>query len=407
MYAPEPTGFSPIVTDLAGYLAENNWDVTVITSFPQAPHWRVYPAYRGRRYQRERLNSVDVRRGWIYVPRNPQLGSMKAWRRVLFDSTFAVTAFVLTLGLPRPDMVVAVSPPLQTALPALALKARWRSPTFLWVQDIVPDAAVGAGMMAPGKWLRLARWLEQFVYRRVDEIGVIAPGFVDNLGQKGVPDSKVVQVPNWADLSRFSSPVDGEPTRRQLGYGNDDFLLIHAGSVAGKQCLENAVRAVALIEPARKVHLLVVGDGSRLAAIKHEVERLGTLRVRFVPPVTGPPFVELLRAADALLLNQCRDVTDMLIPSKLLSYLPSGKPVIAAVNASSEAARFLEQAGSAVIVEPDDPDALVRGIVRLQDDAHLRHRLGDSGTEFVAGFDRRILLPYFLDVVNKLASSKA
>jgi glycosyltransferase involved in cell wall biosynthesis len=331
---------------------------------------------------------------------------MAAWRRVLFDCSFAVTASVLAIGLTRPDVVVVVSPPLQTALPALVLKAWWRRPVFLWVQDIVPDAAVGAGMMKAGNWLRLAQSIERFVYRSVDQIGVIAPGFLDNLSMKGVPRTKAVEVPNWADLSRFRTTVDREAVRRDLGYGRDDFIVVHAGSVAAKQCLENAVRAMKVIDPKRGVHLLVIGDGSRLAAVQDEVERLGVSRVRFLPPVTGPPFVELLRAADALLLNQCKGVTDMLIPSKLLSYLPSGKPIIAAVNTSSEAARFLKQAGCAVIVVADDPDALARGIARLQDDASLRDRLSTSGTRYVAGLDRGTVLPRFIEVLSNLAMSR-
>lgn len=200
--------------------------------------------------------------------------------------------------------------------------------------------------------------------------------------------------------------LDGKAVRHELGYGSDDFLVLHAGSVAAKQCLENAVRAMKLLDPTRKVHLLVAGDGSRLAAVQHEVERLNVPRVRFLAPVTGSPFVELLRAADVLLLNQCKGVTDMLIPSKLLTYLPTGNPVIAAVHGSSEAARFLEQSGSAVVVEPDDPGALARGIVQLQDDERLRQRLGACGAKYVAGLDRRTVLPRFVEVLSKLATSE-
>jgi colanic acid biosynthesis glycosyl transferase WcaI len=330
---------------------------------------------------------------------------MKAWRRVLFDSTFAVSSFLLTLRVQRPDVVLAVSPPLQTALSALALKARWRRPIFLWVQDIVPDAALGAGMMKPGSWLRIATWMERLAYDRADQIGVIGPGFIDNLDQKRVPRWKMVQVPNWADLSRFSMPPSGESVRHTLGYTSDDFLVIHAGSVAGKQCLENAVRAIKILDPRLRVNLLIVGDGSRMAAVQNEVERLQVAGIRFLAPITGAPFIELLRAADALLLNQCKDVTDMVIPSKLLTYLPSAKPIIAAINLESEAARFLQEAGSAVIVQPDDPGALARGIAQLIGDQDLQQRLGAAGFRYVRNLDRERALPRFADLLHKLARS--
>jgi colanic acid biosynthesis glycosyl transferase WcaI len=407
MYAPEPTGFSPIVTDLAGYLAAEGWRPTVVTAFPQAPYWRVYDAYKGRLTQRETIDSVQVRRGWVYVPKMTSAGSIKVWKRVLFDTSLAATAMLLTLGLDRPDVVVIVSPPLQAALPAILLNSRWHTPTLLWIQDIVPDAAVSTGMMREGLWLGLARRFEQFVYKNVAVIGVIAPGFERNLRVKGVSPSKIVLLPNWANMSQFRDGADGQGLRRELGYRPEDFVLVHAGSVAAKQCLENAVRAIHALESASNVHLLVVGDGNRMGAVMQEAERLGVSRARFMAPVANARYGELLRAADALLLNQCKDVTDVVIPSKLLSYLPSGRPVIAAVHSDSEAARFLREAQCALIVRPEDPRDLARGIETLKDNSGLRRRLGAAGISYSRGLDRDSVLQRFSEILSQLAVSGA
>ena len=395
-----------MVTDLANYLADHNWNVNVVTALPQAPYWRIYEAYKGRVVQREVSKGVNVRRGRVYLPRLGNSGSVRSFERVLFDSSFALTALLLGVGVAHPDVIVAVSPPIQSVLPALVLKAIWGAPIFLWVQDIVPDAAVSTGMMKPGLWLSVARRLESFAYRNADRVGVIAPGFRRNLTLKGVPASKIIDVPNWTDISLHRGVHDGLGVRAELGYRADDFIVLHAGSVAAKQCLGNAIRAMKILEGEDHMHLVVVGDGNRLAAVKREAETAGLSRVRFLPPRTGQHYADILQAADALLLNQCRAVTDMLIPSKLLTYLPSGKPVIAAVNGDSEAAQFLKQAGCSLIVDPEEPDELAGGFLQLRNDAGLCERLGRAGAAYAPNFDRERVLPTFVAVLTELADSQ-
>lgn len=69
--------------------------------------------------------------------------------------------------------------------------------------------------------------------------------------------------------------------------------------------------------------------------------------------------------ADVLLLNQLASVKDTVIPSKLLTYMAAGRPVLAAVNSSSQGAEILREANGGMLVAPEDPLALVRGVEAL------------------------------------------
>ncbi len=404
-YWPEPTGFGPMTTDLADYLVSHEWDVTVLTGFPMAPKWEVYDGYRGKLYQREQRSGVDVRRVWVYVPRQRANGLMNTWKRIAFDSSFVTSAFPIALTLGRHDVIVALCPPLQVGLASLVLRRLWRAPVLYWLQDIVPDAAVSTGMMHEGLALRVGRNLERRVYKAVDKIAIISPGYQDNLQAKGVPGDKLIFLPNWADMSRFDQGPDGKEARAQLGLSESDFVVAHAGSVSAKQALENVVRAMKQLESHADIHLLIIGEGNQLDAVRNEVSRLQVPRVRFIPTVTGPAYVGLLRAANALILNQAREVKDALIPSKLLTYLPSARPVIAAVHPESEAARFLQQSGSAVLVEPESPGQLAQAILNLKAAPERCAMLGASGEAFVRRCcERSVLLQKFETTLAKLVS---
>ena len=71
---------------------------------------------------------------------------------------------------------------------------------FLQIQDLVPDAAIAAGMLTPdSRAARIGYALEKAVYNRMDRIGVICEGFRTNLAAKGVPAEKIELVPDYID----------------------------------------------------------------------------------------------------------------------------------------------------------------------------------------------------------------
>jgi colanic acid biosynthesis glycosyl transferase WcaI len=102
-----------------------------------------------------------------------------------------------------------------------------------------------------------------------------------------------------------------------------------------------------------------VGDGEDKAALVEAVRQRGLQeQVRFVPFQREDQLAAMFAAADVLLLNQLRTVKDTVIPSKLLTYMSAGRPVLAAVNAGSQGAEILLEADGGRLVEPEAPHAL-------------------------------------------------
>ena len=64
-----------------------------------------------------------------------------------------------------------------------------------------------------------------------------------------------------------------------------------------------------------------------------------------------------MQASDVLLVNQRASVADMSLPSKLTSYFPAARPVVAAVLPDSETAREIQAAQAGYVVSPEEPAA--------------------------------------------------
>ena len=396
-----------MATDLAEWLAGLGWKVTVVTGFPLMPDWEIYNGYRHKVFQRQIRNKTEIFRSWVYCPARSKTGLMKTWKRIVFDTTLVLTASLTLLSRKPPDVIVAIGPPLQTGFAALLLKKLWRRPVLYWMQDIVPDAAVNVGMMHDGIALKLARRMENAVYRGADQIGLISEGFRQNVLSKNVPIHKQAFLPNWADVSLFDRTPYEDALRKSLGIAAEDFVVMHAGSMGAKQSLENVLRAFQLMAAGRSLRLIFLGGGNCAHTIKAEAERLRLEHVFFLPLMGEAAYINALRSADLLIINQAGSIADALIPSRLLTYLLAERPVVAAVNHASETAKFIQQAGCGLIVQPDNPEMLAAGILRLKGDANAGNRMGAAGAAFIrAHFDKKVLLDRFASVLTRMAAGR-
>ncbi len=398
-YRPEVTGIGPYNTELAEHLAQQGHQVTVLSAPPWYPHWKIDHAYRGRRpFSVERINGVRVIRNPLLLPPARQT----AFRRILFDSSFGVTALLGSAGIGGLDAVICVSPPLQLGVTAWLIAASRRARLVVHLQDIVPDAAISTGMMATGRAVELSRALERFVYRRADKITVISEGFADNLRAKGVPREKLEVLPNWVDVSRFEAHRDSA-VRSALGAPDGETLVLHTGNMGAKQGLETLVDAAHELN-GENIAITLIGDGQARKSLESRAAALPSNRLTFLPLQENLPAT--LAAADILVLSQRSMVTDSAAPSKLLSYMASGRPVVATVNASSEAARLIKQAGCGVIVPPEQPSRLAAAIRELHLHPEMNDSLGAAGRRHVAmHYDRSTVLRRWSDLLTAVGSA--
>ena len=376
-YAPDQSGMAPLNTELCEHLASRGHRVSVATGFPHYPNWKVPEAYRRKLWQRETHNGVTIHRGYIFVPAQPT-----TVRRILYDASIGLSTALRGLPIRNVDLVLAVSPPLQAGLAGYLLARLKGAPLVFQIKDLVPDLAVALGMLRNRWAIRLARALENSVYRRADTILVICEGFRANLLAKGVPESKISLIPDWVN-TRFIRPItppDG--FRRTHNLGDAHFLILHTGNMGAKQKLENALAAAAELREEQGILFCLVGDGAEKNGLQEYARSLALSNVRFLPLQAREALPGMLSAADVLLLNQSAQLVDMVIPSKLLLYMAAGRPVVASVATNSEAAQCIRRASCGLVVEPENPTALAEAIRLLYANRSLADCLGARGRLF-------------------------
>jgi colanic acid biosynthesis glycosyl transferase WcaI len=404
-YWPDQTGIAPFTTGRCEYLAARGHRVTVYTGFPYYPSWRVPSEYRGRLLSREVRNGVSIFRSWLYVPRH-----VTGTRRILHEASFIASASIRTLARVRrekPDLLFVVSPPLGLGLTALTLSRLWKVPYIIHVADLQPDAALELGMLAPSRTLSALFAIERLAYRSAARVSTLTHAIRRRIVQKGVTPEKVVLFSDWADPALFNIPLDdcGDEFKRSFGLCGR-FLVLHAGNVGVKQGLEVMLNAAELSR-GNDIAWLVAGDGAMRETLQERARERGLDNLWFIPLQPDRIFREMLAAADVCLVTQRKTVGDVVFPSKVLTLLAAGRPVIASLNMSSAVARAIQEAEAGLLAKPEDPSALLTSVLALQSNAEARAAMRSHGRSYARQhWDRESILPFFEAELARVAEPR-
>jgi glycosyltransferase involved in cell wall biosynthesis len=379
-FPPEAGAPQARLSALAAAWAAGGDEVTVLTGMPNHPTGVLPPEYRRAIRRLERRDGYRVVRTWLYA--TPNEGVL---RKTLSHLSFMVSSVALgARACGRADTVVVSSPTFFSVGSAWLLARLKRARLVVEVRDLWPAIFVELGVLTNRRLIALLERLELAAYAAADQVVVVSDGFRANLIDRGVPAAKVHTIRNGVSLDRFRPDAPGrEQARARLGARPGECLALYAGTHGISHALPRVADAAALLAD-DPVRVAFVGDGAGKPRLRRRVAELGLGNVTLAPAVPPEQVPALLAAADVCLVP-LRDVPlfATFIPSKTFEYLAAAKPVIGSVT--GETAQILREAG-AVVVPPEDSEALAGAIRRLAADAARRAAMGRQGRTYVEKF---------------------
>jgi glycosyltransferase involved in cell wall biosynthesis len=301
-----------------------------------------------------------------------------------------------------PDVVLSGDTPLFAQTVILRSCRRKRIPFVFWLQDLyslamrieaerrVPVAGRALGNALVG--------LERKALRRSTAVVAISEDFRTTLLAWGLPAQRLHVIENWAPVEELPvRPRENEWARLHDLDGKP--VLLYSGTLGLKH---DAGLLLELAEALPEVSVVVASEGLGADWLA-ERPRENLLLLGFQPYDELP---DVLGAGDVLLVILERAAGTFAVPSKVLSYLCAGRPLLASLPADNLAARVVESSGGGLLVEPDDADGLVEGARRLLGDAELRARLGAAGRAYAERtFDIHAIADRFEEVLSSAVSA--
>jgi glycosyltransferase involved in cell wall biosynthesis len=328
----------------------------------------------------------------------PKYGFTRRWLRERRYGALAarrVAAFA-------PDVILSANAPPWVQAAMLAAARRCGAAFVAWVQDIVSLAAARAlpaavpvlGHLAAGH----VRRQEFSVLAASDRVVVITEDFVPLCIAGGVAARKLAVIPNWAPLAEMTPPAGGGDWARRHGLGTRP-LILYAGTLGLKHD-PSLLADLAAALPEADIAVASQGLGRDWLETARSDRGLANLHLFDFQPYEDLP--AMLAAADLVLAVLEPYAGILSVPSKILSYLVAGRPILAAIPPENLAARTVREAGAGLVVAPGDRAAFITAARALVGDEARRRALGTAGrrhAETAFAIDR--IGPRFLDVLGE------
>ena len=320
-FDPDPAPTGVVMTEIVHRVAEQGHEVEIVTSLPWYTEHDVEPEWRGRLWRTERTAWGRITRVHPFPTDKRNIPA----RALGFVGFTGLAGLLLLLRRHRPDVVLAMSPPLTLGLPAWVTARVRRVPFVFNVQDIFPDVAVEVGAITDPKIIGIARWLERFIYRRADAVTVLSDDLAENVSAKVGDDSstRVRVIPNFVDTERI------QPAERQNSYREDFDLgdrtvVMYAGNLGFSQPLDLMIDAARAMADRDDVVFVINGGGSERPRLQDLAADLDNVRfIDFQPPER---LSETLAAGDIHVIALREGLARSSVPSKLYSILAAGRP---------------------------------------------------------------------------------
>jgi glycosyltransferase involved in cell wall biosynthesis len=166
------------------------------------------------------------------------------------------------------------------------------------------------------------------------------------------------------------------------------------------------VDVFAKLKDRSQIYMVIAGDGSRLGACRENIDGQKLDRVVIHSPWKKEETGLVLQMADVLLLPTKGRQSLSSIPSKLIAYCLSARPVIAAVLQESDTAMAIHGSGAGWVVDPDAADQIADAIAAASGQSEERlSQMGAAGREYaLQHLTRESNLPRVIHIVEKAGS---
>lgn len=379
-FPPEVGSASHLYYELGTELVKRGHQVTILTGYPAYNiDQKTLPAeYRTGWWMKERVNGMEVIRiRTIGMPR--QIPVLRGLGQITLSLALSFSGLLRAKG--PFEVVLVYSPPLFLGWTAIILRRLKGVKAVLNVQDLFPQSAIDLGVLRSTFLIKWFRRLESYLYRKSDMVAVHSPGNRDHVISCGGSPSRVTVIPNMVDTKSIKPGERNNEFRRRYGIGTDEYIVSFAGVIGLSQDIDTVIDAAKQLERERKIVFYIVGDGMEKPRLMARAE--GMSNIRFLPMLQKDEYVELLHASDICLATLRKEVRTPVVPSKIMSIMASGRPLIAGLPLHGDAPKIVEAARCGICIEAENPSALAEAVMKIYEDPKLAKGFCENGRQFV------------------------
>lgn len=381
--------------ELARMLIENGHEVTMVCGANKRGATNLNGQAKNG-YRRGTVDGIDLIE--LDIPYSNEQGLVK---RTMTFMQYALKSTQLAFS-ESYDLMFASSTPLTAGIPGIVMKRFKNKPFVFEVRDLWPELPREMGVITNPLILKAMSGLEWASYHSADRCIGLSPGMVQGIARRGIEEGRITTIPNGCDIDLFK-PRD-IPRTEIPGIDENDRVAVFTGAHGIANGLDAVLDAAAvLLEKGRPdIKLVFIGEGGKKQDLIARKEREGLDNCLFLDPIPKVELPNLLNAADVglMILDNVPAFYYGTSPNKFFDYIATGLPVFN--NYPGWLADLIQEHNCGEVVPPEDPDAFVRGLIKMVDDPEMMEQQGENARKLAEEhFDRKLLGQQFIEFLEE------
>lgn len=335
-------------------------------------------------------------------------------RRYIGDALYARAVYQRIKAF-RPDVVISGNAPLHAQESIQRAAAECNAGFVYWVQDlhglamqrILSDRWMGVGRAIAQHY---TRW-EHALLERSQSIVIISPDFRNWLPSGSRGEDKTHVVTNWGPIGQI--PVREKRNAWSERHGlADKFVFMYTGTLGRKHNWQAIWALTEAFSDDPDVQIVVAASGANANELALAQTANPRPNLTLMAPQPMEEFADVLGTADVLLTVLEEDAGEFSVPSKVLSYLCAGRPILMAAPATNLASRTVLRSQAGLVVDARESAPFVEAARQLRTDAALRSAFGAAARRYAQEqFDIDTIVSrfeaIFSSAINRLANRTA
>jgi len=276
------------------------------------------------------------------------------------------------------DLIIFNTPPITLSGLIKYLKKKYSCPFYLLLKDMWPQGSVDLEVIKKyGMIWQFFRYHEKRIYRLADYIGCMSPMGVEYIRGNNpfIPKQNVEECPNSIRSSEEEIiNTDGLCEKYNIPEGATIFSF--SGNMELGHGLYFLADAINQLAEYKKAFFLIGGAGTHFKYLQKAFNEMQPTNAMLYQRLPLEDFKRVTAIVDVGLILLEKKYSVPQFPSRLLTYLEKSKPVLCAVNATTDIGTIAEKNGCGKTVLHGDIEAFIKAVKFFSENVVERHQMG-------------------------------
>ncbi|MCB9963624.1 MAG: glycosyltransferase family 4 protein [Rhodospirillales bacterium] len=389
VFPPTVGATGRLLYELATYLSGEGYQVTVLTTGPQA-------------MVRKEPYGVEIIR--IKSPRNPRsmIGNMSVSLRLFFKA----------LTLPKPDILLTKTDPPFFVIFGAMISKTLKVKHIHWSQDVYPDILPALDYKIPRGLYRMLDYFTARSMRSCDAVVAIGACMKQVLLRKVLFEEIIHIIPNWTDRILLKEDASKEPKHHDNKHELTDeeraalpakFRILYAGNMGRAHPYQTILDAARILNRTEHdIEFLFVGSNQKLFELAKIRARERLENIRFLPYQPRRQLKGLLESGDLHIISMADEAHGKMLPSRIYDIFTVKRPCLFIGGEESDLFVMLETMQAGITIPQGRADFLANTIRHLRDNGEAWHALYKGAEAAREKYTPDLSLEMWKDLIERL-----